>query len=275
MIKIAYCGYDFFYNCFELLVNKKEVKVLKLFTFETDDIYNYNAKICKLATEHNIPISYERIRKEDLRILFDEMGCDYLISAAYPYKIPIENYKGINFHPTLLPLGRGPWPLPRVILSGQKENGVTFHKLIDKMDSGDIILQKKFRVNDREDLETLSCRCQLLAKQMMEELLPNISQLWNNAVPQGEGEYWEYPSDEEMTFDGSMEVDKIDRIIRAYGKFDSCVKFNGKSWLVWDANCWKETHNYQPGTIVHETNREYLMAVKDGFVCLRFFKEDK
>ena len=273
-MKVAYCGYDFFADCLEALCEMDGVEVLKIFTFETDNQYNFNTKILDIAESDNIPVSLERINEQDV-INLNKLGCECIIAAAYPYKIPIGEFVGVNIHPTLLPIGRGPWPLPRVILSGQKESGVTIHKLSEDFDSGDILLQESFKILPREDLETLSCRSQMLAKRLVKNLMQNFNELWNNAKPQGKGEYWKYPSDEEMSFNGQMTVEEIDRIIRAYGKFDSCVKFLGKSWLVWDANCWIEKHNYTPGEIVHKTNKEYLMAVKDGFVCIRFFAEDK
>lgn len=274
-MRIAYCGYDFFWDCFKMLCEKEGIEIIKTYTFETDNVYNYNSRLISTAHEYGIPISLEKISEREVEKLFNYEGCEYIISAAYPYKIPIGNFKGINIHPTLLPIGRGPWPLPRVILSEQKESGVTLHKLVNELDSGDILLQEKFSLLEREDLETLSCRCQMLAVKLLSQLFDNIDFYWESATAQGEGEYWGYPTDEEMTFDGNMTVDEIDRIVRAYGKFDSCVNFLDKSWLVWDVNCWKEEHSYIPGTIVHQTNKEYLMAVKDGFVCLRFFKEDE
>ena len=274
-MKIAYCGYDFFSDCLEVLCNMPEVEILKIFTFPTDNKYNFNCNIISIAEENNIPYSLEPITHKDMSELFDKLGCDYIVSAAYPYKIPIDRHNGINIHPTLLPIGRGPWPLPRVILSQQKESGVTIHKLTDKLDSGDILIQGKFPILPREDLETLSCRSQILAKQLLTELFSDFDNYWNNAVEQLGGEYWNYPTEEEMTFSGEMTVDEIDLIVRAYGKFDSCVKFLGKSWLVWDVNCWKEQHNCTPGEIVHKTNKEYVLAAKDGFVCIRFLIEEE
>ena len=273
-MKIVYCGYDFFSNCLDALCDMANIEVIKIFTYQTDDQYNFNHNLITIAEKNRIPYSLERISSQDIHELFDNLGCECVVSAAYPYKIPIEEYMGINIHPTLLPIGRGPWPLPKVILSKQKESGVTIHKLSDKLDSGDILIQDRFDILPREDLETLSCRSQMLAKKLIVKLFDNFDNYWSNAKKQGSGEYWCYPTEEEMSFTGDMDIDEIDRIVRAYGKFDSCVKFNGKSWLIWDVNCWKEKHDFSPGEIVHQTNREYVMAAKDGFVCIRFYAEE-
>lgn len=276
-MKVVYCGYDFFADCFLALCENIDINILAVYTFETDNVYNFNCNLISAAEQRNIPVIRNRIISEDIRMFFEEKGCECIISAGYPYKIPIGNYCGINVHPTLLPIGRGPWPLPNIILRQKEESGVTIHKLSADFDTGDILMQESFKVQPKEDLETLSCKTQMLAKKMVNHLFENDNSFqvfWQKAYPQGEGEYWNYPSDEEMTFNGNMTVEEIDRIVRAYGKFDSCVSFAGKSWVVWDVNGWKEKHDYSCGTIVHKTNKEFLMAVKDGFICFRFFKEE-
>lgn len=275
-MKIAYCGYDFFYSCLEELINEGHT-ILKIFTFQTDDKYNYKCKIEKIAIDNNIPISYDKPTKEEILELFEVKECDLIITAGYIYKIPViknELFKGINIHPTLLPKGRGPWPLPDIILRGEKYSGVTIHKITEEMDGGPILIQEKFPVLKNEDLETLSCRSQIVAVKILKELMKDFNKYWINATPQINGEYWEYPSEKAMTFSGHMKVDEIDKIIRAFGKFDSCASFLGKNWLVHDATCWKEEHDYEHNSVVHITNKEVLLAAVDGFVCIRYFEED-
>lgn len=275
-MKIAYCGYDFFYKCLQTFIDEGHT-VIKLFTYHTDDKYNFKYKVEEIAQENNIPISYDKPTREEIIQLFEKQSCDLIVTAGYVYKIPIienANFRGINIHPTLLPKGRGPWPLPDIILREEKYGGVTIHQLTETMDGGPILLQDKFEIHEREDLETLSCRSQILAAKLVQRLMRNFEKYWSNAKPQANGEYWEYPSEEAMTFNGFMKVKEIDKIIRAFGKFDSCASFLGKKWLIHDANCWEEKHEYKPNTIVHVTNKEVLLAAKDGFVCIRYFEED-
>lgn len=77
-MKICYLGYDFFYGCLEEILRLKNVEVLKIFTFKTDNKYNFNYNIVKLANENNIPLEYNRITKEDINKLIQE-GCELLI----------------------------------------------------------------------------------------------------------------------------------------------------------------------------------------------------
>lgn len=275
MKKIAFLGYDFFYSAFEsLLKNNYEIKWL--FTFECDNKVNFNTKIVSKAKEVGADIFYDRISKnniEDLR----NAGCDLIISAAYPYKIPIIEHSPfmINVHPTLLPIGKGPWPLPIIILKGLSESGVTIHKVSERFDSGDILIQRGFKVFDNENLETLSCKTQITAEKMLLDLLADFENKWENAKPQGkDGEYWAMPTFEERTLNWNLSVIEIDRIARAFGKFDSLATFDSKDWVVQDLTVWSEKHNLASGTLVHLTNREALVAAADGYVCIRFFSID-
>lgn len=274
-MKICYLGYDFFYSCLEEILKLNNIEVLKIFTFETDNKYNFNCNIVRLANDNNIPIKYSKITVEDINELIKN-DCELLISAGYIYKIPVfpENkIRQINIHPTLLPTGRGPWPLPYIILKDLKISGVTIHKISEKMDEGDILIQESFDVQPNEDIETLSCRTQMLATKILLKLIQNLDFYYQNAIKQENGEYWPFPTDEDMMFNGNMTIKEIDRIVRAYGKMDSVVIIDGEEILVHDINYWKENHSYKLGEIVHKTNKEYVMAVSDGFIVLRYFEK--
>lgn len=274
-MKIAYFGYDFFYKCLEHLSNAGH-EVLKVYTYKTDNKYNFNDYIITLADNLHIPVQFSKVKPSDIYSL-KELGCELLVVAAYPYKIPILEdcrIKGINIHPTFLPEGRGPWPLPHIILKGLKKSGVTIHKLEAAIDQGDILLQASFDITDTENLESLSCKCQLTAVTLLDEFFENFDSYWNNAQKQGTGSYWEFPSVEEQTINWDTSVLDISRTVRAIGKFESRAKFDDKYWVVQDATVWVEKHAFITGEVVHRTNKEIVIAAKDGFVCLRFFEID-
>lgn len=272
-MKIAFFGYDYFWSCLESLLNDGH-EIIKLFTYKTDDVYNFNSKVVNLVSESSIPVQFGKVTKQDVVKLKNE-GCELIVSAAYPYKIPvIDGVKGINIHPTLLPEGKGPWPLPYVILNDLTESGVTIHKLSENFDSGEILIQDRYEVSKIDNLESISCKSQILAKKLLSELMSSIDSYWDNATAQGKGSYWPFPTDEQQTIDWEYGVDTIDKTARAYGKLESMAHFSDKPWVVRDLTVWKQHHNYDVGSVVHETNKEIVIAASDGLVCLRFFDED-
>lgn len=274
-MNICYFGNDLLYKCLEILI-EKNCNVTNVFTYNTDNMYIFNTYIKKIATDNNIEIKYDKPSKDDIKNLFYKKKCDLFVSAGYPYKIPIieePKFKAINIHPSLLPVGRGPWPWPHVILKDQERSGVTIHKLSYEFDQGDILLQRSFLVDKEEDLETLSCKSQMLAAKMIKEFITNSEYFWEHATKQGEGIYWDMPSEKDRTIDCNDSVYQIKKLVRAFGKFNSYAIFDNKYWLVNDVNGWEEEHNYKYGEIVHRTNKEVVMAVKDGFICFRFFEK--
>lgn len=275
-MKIAYFGNDYFIDCLEKMI-ESDHDVVKIFVSTCDNIYNFNLRIKALAEERNIEIQEVKVSTVDLRKL-SEQGCELIVVAGYKYLLPIlENNMicAINIHPALLPEGRGPWPTPWFILKNLKRAGLTIHKIDKDFDSGDILSQQSFNISEREDQETLTCKFQILAPKLLDDVVRNLDELWNNARPQGMNfSYWDMPELSDRTIDWNSSVNDIDRIVRAFGKFDSCAIFDEKEWIVQDASVWEEVHTFKPGTVAHRSEREVVIAAKDGFVCLKYFKID-
>ena len=275
-MKIAYCGYDFFHACLaELLLAGMDV--YRVFTVPCDNRVNFNQYIYQLCEKNNIPVSEHRITEETIKQLQSE-GCELLIAAAYNYKIPslsAAKIKGINIHPTLLPIGRGIWPLPWTILTGQKQSGVSIHKLTEEYDAGDILLQRSFSVAPDERLESLSAKTQLLARNMILDVALNFEHYWGTAVAQsGDVSVWNYPPKEQRTLSWEKNVGELDRICRAFGKFGCFATFENNNWIVYGLSAWEQRHNFTIGSVVHKTNTEMIVAARDGLVSLLYFEPD-
>ncbi len=64
----------------------------------------------------------------------------------------------INIHPALLPKYRGLNTHARVLESGDRVHGATVHYVIPELDAGPILLQKRIRVPEDDDAESLAAR---------------------------------------------------------------------------------------------------------------------
>lgn len=270
-MKFAYFGFDILSPCLnELLQNGHEL--MQLFTFFSDNEYDYNQRVLNFATAVDAPVAFAKPRAEDLQSLADR-GCEIFISAAYAYKIPQlpEGTYGFNVHPTMLPKGRGRFPLPYVMLHHRETAGITIHKIAPEIDAGDILLQKKLTLYDNDDLESLSCRVVREAPLMVLDVVNNIQSYWNNAQPQNpdEAQYWPFPPDSMRTVLWDMNIDDIDKIGKAFGRAGWFVEVEGNPYVVSRYTAWKEAHNMAPGTVAAVLDREVAIAAKDGFVCLK------
>lgn len=273
-MKIVYCGYDFFVNCLRgLLADGHEVT--RIYTWRGDNRYNFSNEIIELSEAGRIPVYFHRITRADLQNL-SKNGCDILVSAAYPYKIPVdgtESFKAINIHPTLLPDGRGPWPLPLLITDHPEASGISIHKLSPEMDAGDIITSRPIKITANETYESLAAKCRLTARDLLCELLadPDFANKWVSAVPQGKGSYWPMPSDDEQMIRWEWPVAKIDAFVRSFGKCECVGRVGSEKYDIQRVSVWPASHKYEPGTLVLNSGKEIVIAAKDGLVCLTHF----
>ena len=273
-MKIIYCGYDFFSSCLQHLLDAGH-EILKVYSFPCTEALDSNTYIRAICQQHHLAFTEQRIDKQSILDLQDQGG-EVLITAGYPYKIPqLEDttVRGINIHPMLLPNGKGGWPLPWIILKDLPEAGITLHKLSQQWDSGDTLLQDRFTVQHNENLESLSAKAQMKAKQLMHVCFQDFDRFWDQAKPQtGAGSYWPYPTQQDRSIDWHSGIVRIDRTCRAFGKAGCFAAFDNQIWLVSDLNAWPEQHQYPPGVVVHKTNTEMIVAASDGLCSMRYFE---
>lgn len=217
-MKIAYAGFDLLYPMLESLYSNG-CEIVKIFTNKVDGVFEYNEKVISFANEHNIPVTTDKITLSDLEEL-KAQGVEALFCAAYYHLIPIlPDFKMVNVHPSLLPFGRGSWPMPLCILNGVKESGVTFHKMAQSFDSGDIILQKSFDIDEKEDLDSFMKKVYELIPAMGKELFSDFDSFYDNAKEQGDGEFQQAPDENDYVITKETSFSDADRITRAFYGF--------------------------------------------------------
>lgn len=222
-MKIAYIGIDLFLPALEALLAEK-CELIELFTCETDNLTEFHEGVTALAKEQNAPYTTERIRIADFERLLDK-GCDAAVCAGYYYKIPVyPKLPTVNIHPSLLPYGRGGWPMPLDILNRRKTSGVTIHKIAEGFDTGDILLQKAFDLDKAETLETFMNKVYALLPAMIHDLVTNFDVLYQKAKPQEDGVYLPMPGKEMYTISPETPFERADLILRAFYGYDCYYK---------------------------------------------------
>ena len=233
-MKIAYFGIDLLSTCLETCIDAG-FEIAKVFTFSNDP-YDSVEKITQIAKTHNIPLATQKVTKQDIANL-EEIGVQMMIVAGYAAKIPVSSkMMQVNVHPSLLPLGRGAWPMPVNILKGAP-SGVTLHKLAEGFDTGDIILQREIPLADDENLETLTAKVLKIAPEILGEFLKDPKTYFENATPQGEGEYWQEPNDADRTVFKSYTVEKADKILRAFYGYGVIYKGETEREILYGETC--------------------------------------
>ena len=146
--------------------------------------------ICHKLNPHLPILQPEKIDDNFINQL-REYDVDFFLVAAYGKILPkslisIPRYGTIGVHPSLLPKLRGATPIQSAILNGLKETGVTLFLIDEKMDHGPIISMKSLDIYTNDNTESLSDRLAILSKEMMIEIMPNISSFVTK--PQNESE---------------------------------------------------------------------------------------
>lgn len=253
-MRIAYAGFDLLCPALKTLVHDGH-DIIKIYSCRTDNVCEFNCEVTQIAQKLRVPITYDRITADDLSEL-READCDVLITAGYYYRMPIDGkLRMINIHPALLPIGRGAWPMPVTILRGMNKSGVTVHKMEEAFDTGDILIQKEFRVAKDEDLLSFMNKVYGLLPDMLRELFSDFDNYYNNAVPQGEGEYWECPNEADYVITENTSITEADLILRAFMGYECIYKSNGKTYAL------------QYGRAVIGDNRGKQFPIDGGYIC--------
>lgn len=228
-MKIAYAGIDLFYPALETIISQG-CEIIKIYTCETDNETEFNLQVIDAARRQGIDWTTQRMTPADISWL-KAQGCEAFICAGYYYRIPVDPVLPmVNIHPSLLPVGRGSWPMPVTILKGLNISGVTIHKMAEAFDTGDILLQQDFAVSEDETLETFMAKVHGLLPGMVRQLLGDFDRLYANARPQGNGEYWPAPQTRDWTITEAMTPAQADRILRAFYGYDCIYEAGGRTW---------------------------------------------
>ncbi len=104
--------------------------------------------------------------------LLQKYAVDYIVLAGFLWLVPaglVRDYPGriVNIHPALLPKygGKGMYGdrvHRAVIEAGERESGITIHRVNEVYDSGDILLQEKVEVAPDDTPDTLAAKIHTL-----------------------------------------------------------------------------------------------------------------
>lgn len=167
--------------------------------------------IKELALKHNIEVYQPSNIKQNYQKIID-VNPDIIITCAYGQIIPEEllnypKYKCINVHGSLLPKLRGGAPIHHAIIDGETETGITIMYMDKKMDAGDIISQRKIKIDDNDNLDVLYEKMSYLGRDLLMDTLESIVDGTNNRKKQDKKKVTYAPNitkeEEKINFDKS------------------------------------------------------------------------
>lgn len=279
-MKFCFFGYDHTLDIAQRLVAEGHT-LLQIFTFPCDNQFVFNTQTTNFGSQNKIAVNEEKITPKDVKKLLKK-GCEFFISAGYPHKIPPidENQAyAFNLHPALLPLVRGIMPAPYIIMKEPDAAGFTIHKMTQDYDAGDILLQKPIKLEPTDDIEILSSKIAIHTPDAVLTVVNNIEKFWKEAKPQDHSKATEYqePDEEFRTLKWSEPYEVLSKKIRAFGRFGLIATISNnmgqsQKLAVYNSVAWKEKHEYAAGTLLRSKPREIVIAISDGYICLKEFQ---
>ena len=120
-----------------------------------------------------------------------DSATDLLLSAAHPYFIDaalraIPRLGAVGLHPSLLPRYRGSYPLWWALRDGEPEAGLTLFHLVDEIDAGPILGQRRVPIAPGDTFASLYARVVREAPPLLDGLLDSIVRF--SAVPAGDAQ---------------------------------------------------------------------------------------
>ncbi len=179
-----------------------------------------------------------------------------------------------NLHASLLPEYRGAAPINWAIINGEKKTGVTTFFIDEKIDTGEIILQKKVKVNKNETAGELHDRLMVIGGALVVKTVKLIEDGSVKTTKQPKKEEKEAPK----LFKDNCRVNwqhsrkKIFNKIRGLSPYPAAWTLlqNGESEIevkIYKASKQKEHHNFEIGTVI-ASKKELKIAVKKGYIII-------
>lgn len=148
--------------------------------------------VARLAAERGIPVFAPEEINHPLWInRIRAMAPTFIFSFYYRHLLDdailsLASVGAFNLHGSLLPKYRGCAPLNWALINGEKETGVTLHRMIKRADAGAIVAQEKVTIAIEDNALTLHRKLNATAERLLTDYLPLLKA----------GKTFEHPQDE-------------------------------------------------------------------------------
>ena len=292
-------------------MNNKEVKILFMGTAEfgiptlkvLNDNYNLDAIITnydkpsgrglkikfspvkKFAISNNIKYFQPKNLKDQSFIdKIKSINPDIIVVVAFrmiPKSIwQIPKYGTINLHASLLPNYRGSAPINWAIINNENFTGVTTFFIDDKIDTGDILLQEKIKLDKKINAGELHDKLKVIGASTVKKTIKEI--LNNSLIKKKQEHNGNYKTayklnKENIKIDWNQNCLEIYNKIRGLSPFPgartSLINNNGdiKRVVFYESEYVVEVHSFANGQIIKEKDL-IKITCNDGYILIKNLK---
>ena len=191
----------------------------------------FAAQLAALAPDLMVVVAYGKILSQEL--------------------LDIPKYGCINVHASLLPRYRGAAPMQWCVINGEKETGVTTMRMDAGLDTGDILLQRRFPLGEDTTLEEVHDGLMTLGAALLQETLEKLSEGTLVRTPQqGPSEYAPMLTKETGHIDWRQPAASIHNLVRGLDSWPGAYTYLGdKKYKIWRTKKTGAPTKEAPGTI--------------------------
>jgi methionyl-tRNA formyltransferase len=232
----------------------------------------------KYAVENKQPVLQpEKLKNSDFLAQLKSLNADLQIVVAFRmlpevvWNMPPMGT--INVHGSLLPQYRGAAPINWAVINGEKETGVTTFKLKHEIDTGDILLQESFAIDENETAGEVHDKMKEIGAELLvktvkglaNESLKEVPQIFDAALKHAPKIFTET-----CQIDFTKTVDEVHNLIRGLSSFPGAfTSLNGKKCKIYKSE--KEINPSAAEAGVYKTDGKSFLkfACGNGFVLVK------
>jgi len=212
----------------------------------------------QLALRHGLPVLQPATLKTDeAQREIATLDADVMVVAAYGLILPravlqLPRRGCLNIHASLLPRWRGAAPIPRAILAGDAETGITIMQMDEGLDTGDMLLRRACPITPDDTATTLHDRLAGMGAACILEALRLLGEGRLEPLKQDNATatYAAKLLKSEAQIDWHQDARQIERMVRAFNPFPVChASLNGVALKIWRAAL-QEGLSGEPGRVL-------------------------
>lgn len=202
---------------------------------------------------------------------------DVVVLSRFGQRLPAElltipRLGFVNIHCSLLPKLRGPSPIHGAIILDHAESGVTLHVVDETIDTGDILLQRRFSLDPQETNASFTEKALRIMCPMVAEVIRMLRTGRYARVPQDHSEATYFSV--RRTFgrfaliDWSAQARLIDAVVRS--GVPCHTRFKARAIRVWQARVAADTQEQsaRPGVVLARADGRLTVMAADAPVEL-------
>ena len=219
----------------------------------------------------------KRARDEEFVNELRKINPDVIVVVAFGQILSKEildmpKYGCVNVHASLLPKYRGASPIQWAVIDGCEYSGVTTMMMNEGIDTGDILLVEKVKLDSKETGGSLFDKLSGVGAALLVKTLDELEKGTVKPVKQNETEATHVKMHDKSfgNIDFSMEAARIERLIRGLNPWPSAfTHFNGKLLKIWDADVCDDVvcescESVVNGMITHVDNNSFIVKCGDN-----------